>query len=872
MIRDGKTDRPADAKARKLVEYARTQAERTLQARLARKPTHLPPDMFPGYTIVTNVGHGGQGRVYEAIDNSTQRRVAIKVLRSGPFGGEAERGRFEREIEILAQLQHPNIVTIHSSGTVALQRYFVMDFIEGQPLDEYLTGTHLSIDQTLNVFLRICEAVHAAHLRGIVHRDLKPTNIQIDDLGEPYVLDFGLAKAVPGRSGDTPGSWDATVDGQFVGSLPWAAPEQVMNESDAMDLRTDVYGLGLLLYFMLTRSLPYERGANLRDMTDRILLSNPVRPSTLRRDVDDELDTIVLMCLQKDPGRRYQIAGELARDLRRYRAGEPIEAKRDNARYVLAKTLRRHRGLATLAAAFVLVSLGYGVTISVLYQRATESERLAEQRAADVSEQYAITQEAIGFLVDEVSNKLKQTPGNTRVRHDILDGAFERLLPLVERHGDDPLLLEDLMRAHYQLGDLAIALAHYDKAAAHLEKALELRLELASEETSTPEARAELSIHYVLLGDVARAREDMETCGDLYRRALAIDEQLVADYPDSAHFQDNLAWSYDRLGSLAVSLGDPLPAEALFRKQLAIMQRLVEASPNNATRLHGLASAHWRLSTCAAGRQDWPEMAERLERAVAIGRRMLEVGSQDPLQWYYHIGRILNYRHIIRTEFPDADTDTDALLLEALNLATRLIEFDPDPLRNRNMFDLTLTTLGIALDDDDGDLPGRYEEHVRKMLSAIDDRLQTLSLTPHLARMRSSGLVYLAQTRRTEGRDAEAAEMYEKAVNSIENALQAGVDSPELRIQLAELLQNDPNASETERFAAINAARHSVESAVEPLPEQIAGVGRLYHATGHLEAAIEMLEQAETAYQQLGSDLPEQDALVLSQCRAALAE
>ncbi len=326
-----KRPRNGDAKARRLVEYARVQSERTLQAKLASTPRELPEDLFPGYRIVANVSGGGQGRVYEAIDESTQRRVAIKVLRSGPFAGEAEHGRFEREIQILAQLQHPNIVTIHSSGTVALEPYFVMDFIEGQALDKYVAGNHLSIERILALFLRICEAVNAAHLRGIVHRDLKPGNIRIDNHGDPHVLDFGLAKTVPDPGVGRAGSSDATLDGPFVGSLPWAAPEQVMNAPDSIDLRTDVYGLGMLLYFMLTQSFPYEPRTSNCDMTDSILRSEPTPPRSLRPEIDDELSTIVLMCLQKEPDRRYQIAGELARDIERYSAGEPIEAKRDSA-------------------------------------------------------------------------------------------------------------------------------------------------------------------------------------------------------------------------------------------------------------------------------------------------------------------------------------------------------------------------------------------------------------------------------------------------------------------------------------------------------------------------------------------------------------
>jgi len=917
MLEYGSSEIPTgDDKARRLVAYARGQAEPTLHARLVCEPHELPADLFPGYTIVAKVGGGGQGRVYEAVDNSTQRRVAIKVLRSGPFGDEAVRGRFEREIQILAQLQHPNIVTIHSSGTVALQRYFVMDFIEGQPLDAYLAGNHLSMEKTLAVFLRICEAVNAAHLRGIVHRDLKPGNIRIDDHGDPHVLDFGLAKTVPGHAGGAPSSMDATIAGQFVGSLPWAAPEQMMNVPTAIDLRTDVYGLGLVLYFLLTRSLPYERGANLRDMTDSILHGDPTRPSTLRREVDDELDTIVLMCLQKEPDRRYQIAGELARDIRRYRAGQPIEAKRDHTGYLLAKTLRRHRGLAMLAAAFVVISVGYAATISLLYQRATNSEQLANERADDVSKQYATTQEAIGFLIDEVSSKLNHAAGNALVRRDILQGAFDRLLPLIERHGDDPLLLKDLMRAHYQLGDIAIALRHFDTAAVHLQKALELRLQLSPREAKAPNELADLSINYVLLGDAAQKSGDMKTCERTYAEALDIDEALVAAHPGNAHFLDNLAWSYNRLSCFADERQNDLQkAKELALKQRDIMERLTEAEPDNATRLNGLAAALDRLVKIALRVDDSAAITNYDERRLAISNRMIAAAPDDPYLLSRHILAVSQHFVIAGESTPEGRVDG---ILGLRTLVDRLLRLEPDMPRShytriiafRRLLRAALDsgnprTIIAAANEVIADVEA-YAELAPPNVEVVSSHALALNALRNVCKSQwDAGLATGFDTRSCEaygagiasslklqkmriaGLDlrldnddittverqeiiAKTADVYREAVASIEAAFEVGVDSPELRIQLAEWLQNDTDASETERIAAINAARQSVESAADPKPAHIASVGRLYQAAGMFDAAIEMLEQAETAYMQHAADLPEADAHALRACRAAL--
>ena len=211
---------------------------------------------LPGYEVLHEEHRGGQGVVYRATQERTHRDVAIKLIREGPFHGPADRARFEREVRILGRLRHPNIVTIHDSGTVAGCHYFVMDYIEGHPLDTYLSSRSLSVKQILRLFWKICDAVNAAHLHGITHRDLKPSNIRIDKQGEPHILDFGLAKVASEEMGDASQWRNVTMTGQFVGSVPWASPEQADGPTDRIDLRTDVYSLGVLLFSDADRTVP----------------------------------------------------------------------------------------------------------------------------------------------------------------------------------------------------------------------------------------------------------------------------------------------------------------------------------------------------------------------------------------------------------------------------------------------------------------------------------------------------------------------------------------------------------------------------------------------------------------------------------------
>ncbi len=362
------------------------------------------PDLIPNYQLLREISRGGQGIVYKAIQKTTKRQVAVKVMREGPFAGARDRIRFEREIEILAQLNHPNIVNILDSGVVrrdsGQMHFFAMDYISGQPLDSWLADSSRSVDDILKIFITICEAVNAAHLKGIIHRDLKPGNIRVDGENEPHILDFGLAKTATGEVVDeldaqaTPQMM--TVTGQLLGSLPWSSPEQADGRISLIDVRTDVYSLGVILYQCLTGRFPYEVIGAIRDVMNNILHTSPARPSTVslpgRARINNEVETIVLKCLSKERERRYQNAGELARDLRNYLDGAPIEAKRDSGWYVLRKKAVRHRALAISVAAITLAVVAGGAMSAVSWQR--ERAARIDAEAATLLAQQATAREA----------------------------------------------------------------------------------------------------------------------------------------------------------------------------------------------------------------------------------------------------------------------------------------------------------------------------------------------------------------------------------------------------------------------------------------------------------------------------------------------
>lgn len=443
-------------------------------SRRARASSARLTIQIPGYEVLEELHRGGQGVVFRAIHLATRRVVALKVTRQGPLSTQSERSRFEREIRLLVQLRHPGIVVIHDSGSHAGFDYFAMDFIEGLPLDEYVARGDLSTRSVVTLFERVCTAVDAAHTRGVVHRDLKPSNIRVDTDGEPRILDFGLAK----MTGDAGESRDMTATGQFIGSLPWASPEQAEGQPDRIDLRSDVYSLGVVLYQLLTGEFPYDVSGNIRSVLQRILYSEPRRPSSVRsrsdssstKSVDGDLDAVLYKCLEKDREHRYQNAGEMAADLRRYLAGEAVHARRGQRGYHLRKALWRLRvPLAVFSLAFTSLAV-FAVFMTLQFQRASTAERDLAGQLTQTNLERGRQEALFGNVIraeDLLWRELLASSGAPGIEHS--DPSFWLLMELYARHacyatitltdpGDEPR--PSFLRFEGEGNTLAIGLAH----------------------------------------------------------------------------------------------------------------------------------------------------------------------------------------------------------------------------------------------------------------------------------------------------------------------------------------------------------------------------------------------------------------------------
>ncbi len=559
---------PYDRPAPRTVPAAQTDSTESMDAFAAGHTV-----MIGDYRIIRKLGAGGMGVVYEAEQQRPKRLVALKLIQGGRFVDDYQVKLFEREAQALARLKHPGIAAIYESGrTPEGRHFFAMELVRGETLNEYLerTGagkplTPAQLRERLAVFRKISDAVTYAHQRGVIHRDLKPPNIIVQRgtedsaaQNEPQtpgvkILDFGLARITEtDLSATTAGS----EIGVIRGTLPYMSPEQVRGNPDEIDVRSDVYSLGVILYEMIAGRTPYDVDRAMLHEAVRIICETPPAPlskswSGTKR-LDQDLETIVNKALAKEAPRRYQSVSAFSEDILRFLAGQPISARPPNALYQLRKMVARHMAEFAFAGLVVTLVAVFAIVMSIQARRIAGERDRANREAARANQEATASAQVADFLVSLFNaSSPAEARGRAVTAREILDKGAARIRTDLNR---DPKLEARLL---FTMGDVYRNLGALDRAEQLLEESVDIRRQtLGPSAPETLRAATLLGAVYDSEGKSELAEKTLTSTLELERRVLG------ENHPDTS--------------KTLVALGNLYDSQGRYEKSVPLMQDVFE--------------------------------------------------------------------------------------------------------------------------------------------------------------------------------------------------------------------------------------------------------------------------------------------------------
>ncbi len=783
------------------------------------------------YRIEREIGAGGMGAVYlaERVDEF-QQKVALKLMRRG-MDSRMVVSRFRYERQILAGLDHPNIARLLDGGATGDGRpYFVMEYVEGVPIDVYCAAHALPIRRRLELFRQVCAAVQYAHQSLVVHRDIKPGNILVGEDGVPKLLDFGIAKLL---REEAPRETALTQLGVRLMTPEYASLEQVRGLP--VTTATDVYSLGVVLYELLAGKPPYAFETRLPLELDRLICeTDPPRPSlaappALARSLQGDLDVIVLRAMEKEPAQRYASADQLSEDVRRHLEGIPVMARPHTLMYRASKFVRRNR-VAVAAAVLVMASLAGGMAAT------TWQARRANRRFNDVR------QLARSFLF-EFDDKIRDLAGATPARQLIVERALQYLRGLSQEAGRDASLERELAEAYLKVGDVqgnpyVSNLGDTAGALASYRQALVLAQDVVRRDPRDIAAAVYLARAHRSLGEVLPQRGDTAGAVPHLKESVSILESIPADRLSVAARFD-LAMCYEMLGDVLghsgiENVGDPKAARAAYEKALAVDQAVAAEYPDNLRARRGTAVIRMKIGDMQL---DAGEMDAGVRNYQAAAAAFDALSATDPDNATLRRTAATVHRKLgIAYE---AAGDAQAAMREYGNNAAvlqALIKADPSNSQAKMDYAVTLKNAG-DLQYKQGNLPASLAAY--REAAGLLGPLSAAEPGNAVVRGRyATMLVYAGDVLAELHRKDEALRMLREGLGIVKELADRPGATAEDIISYAEDLIDCPLEELQNAPAAVAYARKAVGMTSQPVPEYLEQLARAHFAAGDTAGAV----------------------------------